>query len=101
MLSEHGDKITEDQKAEIKTASDDLQKVLESENIDELKAASQKLLEAMSKAGQAIHQAAQAQQGQQQPGADAAAGAQQTAGDPNETVVDADYSKVKKEDENK
>ena len=65
-------------------------------HIDELKAASQKLLEAMSKAGQAIHQAAQAQQGQQQAGADATE-AQQTASDPNEKVVDADYSEVKEE----
>lgn len=102
MLSEHGDKISEDQKAEIKAASEDLQKVLESENIDELKAASEKLLNAMSKAGQAIHQAAQAAQ-QQAGGASDASGQQQqqqTSG-ADEKVVDADYSEVKEDNNNK
>ncbi|MBR1735312.1 MAG: Hsp70 family protein, partial [Alphaproteobacteria bacterium] len=96
MLSEHADKITEDQKNEIKSACDDLQKVLETENIDELKAASEKLLNVMSKAGQAIHQAAQAAQQQSAATAD-----QQQNPGTDEKVVDADYTEVKEDNNNK
>lgn len=99
MLSEHSDKISDDQKAEIKAATEELQKVLETENLDELKTASQKLLEAMSKAGQAIHQAAQTQQQQQtDPNA---SNQQQSSTTSDEKVVDADYSEVNEEDKGK
>lgn len=93
MLSEHADKIAEDLKNEIKTASEDLQKLLDSENVDDLKAASEKLLSAMSKAGQVMHQAAQESESKA-----SAPESSSEAGD--EKVVDADYSEVK-EDNNK
>jgi molecular chaperone DnaK len=88
LLSENEDKIAEDIKTEIKSAIDDVQKVLESENIDEIKQAAEKLMGSMSKAGEAIHKAAQETQ-------------QQSANDSNqpsneENIVDADY-KVKDE----
>ncbi|MCR5225351.1 MAG: molecular chaperone DnaK [Alphaproteobacteria bacterium] len=88
MLTEHADKISEDMKSEIKAAIEDTQKVLESENIDEIKEASTKLMNAMSKAGEAIHKSAQDASQQQQ-------GAAEQPKDDN--VVDADY-KVKDED---
>ena len=103
MLSENGDKISEDLKTEIKTESENVQKVLESENIEEIKQASDKLMQVMMKAGELIYKAAQQAQ---QPGADAAAGAagaqagadaqsnSETSKDDN--VVDADYE-VKEE----
>lgn len=93
MLDEHGDKISEEVKTEIKTAADRLQGLLESEDIEALKEASDKLISAMSKAGEAIHKAAAEAQSQ----TDAQA-APQESGD--EKVVDADYSEVK-EDESK
>jgi molecular chaperone DnaK len=88
MLSEHGDKIAEDVKNEITARMEDAKKVLESEDVDALKQASESLTSAMSKAGEAIHRAAQAQQQQQQ----SSEGNQQPEKDDN--VVDADY-KVK------
>ena len=88
-LSEHADKIPEDLKNEIKTETENVQKVLESENIDEIKQASEKLTNAMMKVGEIIYKAAQAQQeASAQPNADA--GAQQQASK-DENVVDADY----------
>ncbi|MDR0678519.1 MAG: molecular chaperone DnaK [Holosporaceae bacterium] len=87
LLSENADKISEEMKDTIKTSIEDTQKTLESENIDEIKQASQKLIEAISKAGEVIHKAAQ--ESAQQPSTDA--NQQQTKDD---NVVDADY-KVK------
>ncbi|MBE6447286.1 MAG: molecular chaperone DnaK [Alphaproteobacteria bacterium] len=82
MLSEHGEKIAEDLKSNISAEIENVQKVLESENIDEVKQASEKLMQAMSKAGEVIHQAASS--------SDAAGqGDQQASKDDN--VVDADY----------
>ncbi len=100
MLSENGDKISEDLKNEIKTESENVQKVLESENTEEIKQASDKLMQVMMKAGELIYKAAQ------QSGANAAgaAGAQADAGaqanseaSKDDNVVDADYE-VKEED---
>ena len=86
LLSENDDKIAEDAKSEIKANIDDVQKTLDSENIDDIKQASQKLIAIMSKAGEAIHKAAQdsAQQ-------------QTSTSDPSpkdDNIVDAEY-KVK------
>ena len=89
MLSENGDKISEELKANINAAVEDLQKVLDSENVDELKQKSDALMQAMSKAGESMYQAAQsAQQSESAAGAGAdQASSQQKADD----VVDADY----------
>ena len=89
MLSENGDKISEELKANINAAVEDLQKVLDSENVDELKQKSDALMQAMSKAGENMYQAAQsAQQSESAAGAGAdQASSQQKADD----VVDADY----------
>jgi molecular chaperone DnaK len=81
LLSENGDKIAEDVKSEINSAIEDTKKVLESENIDEIKQAASKLTSAMSKAGEAIHRAAQQEQQQ------SADGDQPK----DENVVDADF----------
>ena len=102
MLEENADKIPDDLKNEIKSCAEELQKTAESDNVDEIKAGSDKLLKAMSKAGEMIYKAAQAQQ--QATGASEAensAGAQQqsqASGDEN--VVDADFTEVK-DDNNK
>jgi molecular chaperone DnaK len=81
MLSENGDKVSDDAKNEIKSNIESTQKVLESDDIDTIKQASEKLMAAMSKAGEAIHNAANQQQ--------------QSSGDQQskqgDDVVDADY----------
>jgi molecular chaperone DnaK len=61
LLSENGDKIAEEMKSTIKSAIEVVQKVLESENVEEIREAASKLMGAMSKAGEAIHKAAQEQ----------------------------------------
>lgn len=90
MLSDNGDKIPEDQKAAITTAYEETEKVLSSENVEDIKQKSDALLQAMSKAGEAMYKASQEAQ--------AAAGAQANGAGQNdqENVVDADY-KVKED----
>ncbi|MDR3187008.1 MAG: molecular chaperone DnaK [Holosporaceae bacterium] len=88
MLAEHADKIADELKTEIKAAADDVQKTLESENLEEIKGASEKLMNAMAKAGEIIHRAAQ-EAPPQQTAANTQSG--------NDNVVDADY-KVKEDD---
>jgi molecular chaperone DnaK len=91
MLADHGDKISDELKSEIRAASDDLQKVLGSDNLDEVKQASEKLMNSMSKAGEIIHRSAQSAP---PPPGDTDSGGTSSPG--GENVVDADY-KVKEE----
>lgn len=90
MLSENGDKIPEDQKNAITSACDEAEKVLTSENVNEIKQKSDALLQAMSKAGEALYKAAQ----ETQQTADAQPGSSEQSG--QENVMDADY-KVKED----
>jgi molecular chaperone DnaK len=89
MLSEHQDKISDELKTEIKSAADDLQKILDCDSVDDIKKASEKLMNSMAKAGEIIHKAAQQSSTPQQQTSDP----QQSK---DEDVVDADY-KVKEE----
>ena len=97
MLDENGDKISEESKTEIKNLAEDLQKISEGDNVDEIKAGADKLLKAMSKAGEAIYKAAQEQQAAQQAasGAQAQSDAQQQNTSNDDNVVDADFTEVK------
>ena len=88
LLKENGDKIPEEMKTEIKTASDEVQKVLESENADEIKQKSEALLNAMSKAGQSIYNNAQTAAGSTGSSENQSGSAGQSN---NDDVVDADY----------
>ncbi|MDR2794858.1 MAG: molecular chaperone DnaK [Holosporaceae bacterium] len=86
LLAEHGEKIPEGMKNDIQTASDSLQKILEGDDITAIKQSSEKLVAAMSKAGEVVHKTAQEAQssGEQQ---------QQSSSSGNdEKVVDADYT---------
>ncbi|MDR3155927.1 MAG: molecular chaperone DnaK [Holosporaceae bacterium] len=95
MLSEHGDRIPDEIKANINGASEDLKKVLDSDNVDEIKQSSDKLLTAMSKAGEILHKSAQ----ESSPSNGDAATSQQPPGAGEEKVVDADYTEVKEDQE--
>lgn len=85
MLTEQADKIPADLQGELKDVVASAQKVLdENGDVDALKAASSKLLEVMSKAGELIHKSAQAEPQQESTAA------------ADDNVVDADY-KVKED----
>ena len=97
MMAEYGDKISDEIKAGIKTAIDELQTLIANGDVDALRQASDKLTEAMSKAGEVIHEAAQQKASSENQDSTG------SADDPK--VVDADYSEIKedetKKDENK
>lgn len=85
MLTEQADKIPADLQSELKDVVASAQKVIdENGDVDALKAASSKLLEVMSKAGEIIHKSAQPEP------------QQESAAAADDNVVDADY-KVKED----
>ncbi|MCD6023544.1 MAG: chaperone protein DnaK [Fibrobacteria bacterium] len=92
-LGEHGAALSDADKAEVQTALDDLKKVSKSDNLDEVKAATQKLEQASQKLAQAA-QAAQAGGAgpQANPADDAAPGAQSAGEAPG--AQEADFKVV-------
>ncbi|MDD2613917.1 MAG: molecular chaperone DnaK [Methanosarcina sp.] len=88
-LKEAGDVVTEDQKSKVTDAVEDLKKALEGKDIEDVKAKTETLQEAVYPISTAMYQ--KAQQAAQQ----AAGGAGNSdAKGPDETVVDADYEVV-------
>ena len=90
-LKDLGDKVTEQEKAEIEKAKNELNEALQGDDTDSIKAKSEALSQAFYKVSEKLYQQAQAEQ-QAQPGAGQAA-------DGDDTVVDADY-KVVDDDKN-
>ncbi|MBQ3180180.1 MAG: molecular chaperone DnaK [Firmicutes bacterium] len=90
-LKDLGDKVTEQEKAEIEKAKNELNEALQGDDTDNIKAKSEALSQAFYKVSEKLYQQAQAEQ-QAQPGAGQAA-------DGDDTVVDADY-KVVDDDKN-
>ena len=103
-LDEHGDKISEENKNKITEAVDQLEKVKNEENMDELDNAMEAVNNAWSNASQEIYQAAQQEQQQQGAGGQAAGGQEQQSAESGESgdddAVDADFEVVDDEDEN-
>ena len=93
-LSEHGDKVSDDDKAEIEAAIADLKTAVEGDNAEDIKAKSEALATATMKMGQAIYEASQAEAAEADAKADAAK-------DEDEDVVDADFEDIDDEDEKK
>ena len=84
-LKDLGDKITADQKSKINAAKDELQKALEGDDIEAIKAKMDALSGALHEVSQAIYQSAQTAQDSAQTG--------QNAGQSNDdNVVDAEYT---------
>ena len=81
-LSEHGDKVEPAIRSEIETAMADLRAKLESEDADEIRAATQALVQAVMKLGEAIYKAQQ----------ETEAAPDGAGNDAN--VVDADFEEV-------
>ncbi|MEJ2636690.1 MAG: molecular chaperone DnaK [Calditrichia bacterium] len=103
-LKEYGDKVDADTKGKIEAAVDRLKEALKSENLQEIKSATDALNQVWSEASSAMYQQSGAEAGAQQ--GDNGAGAQESAGsqEGGEKVEEADYEVVdddKKDKDNK
>ncbi len=88
-LTEHGDKISADDKSEIEQAISELKATLDSENLEEMKAKTDILSKATVKIGEAMYKASQANQ--DQPAAESSEGKSKPE---DSKVVDADYEDI-------
>jgi molecular chaperone DnaK len=96
-LKEHGDKVDESVKTEIETALAEAKTAVESGDADQMTQKTQALAQAAMKLGEAMYKAQQEQGAAA--GAEAGAEADATSAQPDEEVVDAEFSEV--DDENK
>jgi len=97
-LQEHGDKVTPEIKTEIETAISEAKAAVESGDPDQMTEKTNALTQAAMKLGQAMYEQQQAQA--QQTGGEAGAAGEASGEQPNEEVVDAEFSEVD-EGENK
>ncbi|MGB1883663.1 MAG: molecular chaperone DnaK [Gammaproteobacteria bacterium] len=97
-LEELGDKVTDEERQEVEAAIAEVEQALESDDLEQINAASQKLAEASGKIAQKAYEAAAAEGA---PDVDyaAAGGPEAEAQQADDNVVDADFEEVK--DENK
>ena len=86
-LAEHGDKVSAADKSTIEAALAELKSANEGDDVEAIKAASQKLAEASMKLGEAMYQAQQAEGGE-------TSEAGESAGGEADDVVDADFEEV-------
>ena len=93
-LREHGDKVDASVKTEIETALAEAKTAVESDDAEQMTQKTQALAQAAMKLGEAMYKA---QQGET--GAAAGADAETSSAQPDEEVVDAEFSEV--DDENK
>ena len=94
-LSEHGDKIADEEKKAVEDAIGDLKKALEDNDDEAIKSAMEALQQASHKLAEAVYKDAQAQQAATDPGAGQAPPA---GGGGDEGAVDADYEVVNDDD---
>ncbi len=89
LLSDAGDKISAEEKADIQTSLDELKKQVADKNLDAIKTAQEELQKKVYAVSEKLYNAAQAAQGAQgaAPGADAGAA-------PDNNVYDADFNDV-------
>jgi molecular chaperone DnaK len=99
-LEEHGDKITADEKSAIEADAAALREALEGEDADDIQAKLQALATSSMKLGEAIYKA-EAGAAEAEAGEPAPDGGTEDAGEPDETIVDADFEEVDDEDDRK
>ena len=92
-LSEHGDKVSADEKAKIEAALKEAEEALKSDNKEDIEAKSQALATASHKLAEQMYAKEQAAQQAAGGGAQAQGGAEAKKDDGN--VVDAEYEEVK------
>jgi molecular chaperone DnaK len=95
-LSEHGSKISEDERRAIENAMADLREAVKGDDSEAIKAKSNTLLQASMKLGEAMYK--QSEQGQ---GPDGGAAGGGPAGGAKEDVVDAEFTEVDDDKKNK
>jgi molecular chaperone DnaK len=112
-LRDYGEKISEDDRKNIETAIADLRKVMESDQLEEIKAKVEALKQAAYKLAEEVYKTTASQtgdaasQGTEAEGQGSAAGASDSSGnggggaESGETVEDADYEVVDDENTNK
>jgi molecular chaperone DnaK len=91
-LSEHGDKIGEDDKNDIEAKVQELKDVLESDDVEDIKSKTEALMQSSMKLGQAMYEAQQAEAAASEGGD----GSSDSAEDAD--VVDADFEEVDDKD---
>jgi molecular chaperone DnaK len=95
-LKELGDKVDADTKANVENEITNLKKVIEGDNLEEIKTATESLTQASHKLAELMYaQASQDQQGGDAAGPDDAGAADSGAGKDDDDVVDADFEEVK------
>ena len=97
-LEELGDKVTDEERQEVEAAIAEVEQALESDDLEQINGASQKLAEASGKIAQKAYEAAAAE-GAPDVDSAAAGGPEAEAQQADDNVVDADFEEVK--DENK
>jgi len=95
-LSEHGDKISGDEKSAIETDIEALKTAMASDNLEDIQSKFELLATSSMKLGEAIYKSEQADGGEAADAADA-----DMSGEVDETIVDADFEEVDDEDEHK
>ncbi|MEJ2431768.1 MAG: molecular chaperone DnaK [Pseudolabrys sp.] len=94
-LSEHGDKIAESERSAIENAMADLKEALKGDDADAIQAKANTLAQASMKLGEAMYK--QQQEGQAEAGGEAAGGEEAKS----EDVVDAEFTEVDDDKNNK
>jgi molecular chaperone DnaK len=92
-LKEYGEKVSEDDRKAIEDAIADLKSAVEGDDVEAIKAKTEKLAETSMKLGQAMYEASQAEAAQ--------ADAQADAAKAGEDVVDADFEEIDEDDKKK
>jgi molecular chaperone DnaK len=94
-MTEHKDKVTDDEKSTIESAIKDLEDAIKTGNKEEIEAKNKVLAEASQKLGEKVYADQQAQQGQPQGNEGQDGGKEKTV---DAEVVDAEFEEVKSED---
>jgi molecular chaperone DnaK len=97
-LKDLGDKVDDETRTNIETASAALKKAMEGDDVQEIQRLSEELTQASHKVAEAMYkQASEAGAGAAGPGPDAAGATGAGAGAADDDVVDADFEEVKEE----
>ena len=100
-LSEHGDKISEEDKTQIETDLAALKEAIEGDDADDIKTKTDALMQSSMKMGEAMYAAQQAEAEAAGPADGAGADEPADAGASDEIVVDAEFEEVDEDDKDK
>ena len=101
MLADAGDKVSDDDKAEIERLTSELKTLLEGEDGAAIKAGIEALQQASMKMGEAMYQAQQEEEGSNPSGSSEAGSSKTDNGAADADIVDADFEEVDEKDDKK